>query len=113
MDESIDTEFFITSMSGSRPADFCIGYDGGSVFIDFNRLESGHIKLIRISFDGYGCYGLPEDSISLTVIESRHFEQIIKDDISDQGAMSHLIRTAIARNIEYLSEDSLKEYKLI
>jgi hypothetical protein len=39
----------------TRPCDFCLCLQGGSVFADFDTNDADIISLRRISFDGYGC----------------------------------------------------------
>ena len=50
-----ELEFFIASMPATRPTDYYLGCLESSVFMDFDNYENEHIRLIRISFDGYGC----------------------------------------------------------
>ena len=58
----MNDSFTWTSMPDSRPADSYISYADDSVFMDFSH-EDDIVRLIRISFDGYGCCNLDRDSI--------------------------------------------------
>ena len=71
------------SMHATRPAAFCLCIQDGSVFADFDLTLDKRVRLIRISFDGYGCCTPPvpveplstEDSASiLLAVESSEFE---------------------------------------
>ena len=57
----------------SRPADSYLSYADGSVFMDFSH-EGNIIRLIRISFDGYGCCTLESSTIvPMDTEDSLHF----------------------------------------
>ena len=51
-------DFFGTTMPETRKADYYLGCLNSSVFIDFNKTNNNQICLVRISFDGFGCYNL-------------------------------------------------------
>ncbi|HTB81124.1 MAG TPA: hypothetical protein VK717_09575 [Opitutaceae bacterium] len=42
-----------------------------SVFADFDIDDGGHVALRRISFDGFGCYGAPENLRRISLDHSR------------------------------------------
>lgn len=99
-------------MPTTRPADYYLGYDGGSVFMDFNDTSQG-ICLIRISFDGYGCCSFEGSSIPLNSDESNHFREIMQESRLDQDRLRALVKKAIALNIASIWEEALEEYELI
>jgi len=111
-DTNDDLEFFITAMPNSRPADYYLGYFGGSVFFDFDNYEGGLIRLKRISFDGYGCCNLTDDAIPMDEFDSRAFKQIIETGLFDQSLLKTIVKKTILRNKELIWEDALKEYDL-
>jgi hypothetical protein len=60
-------------MPDTRRADYHLSYADGSVFIDFNH-EDTIVRLIRISFDGYGCCNLEQAStIPMSSTDSKEF----------------------------------------
>ena len=109
-----DQEFFITTMPDSRPADYYFYCLDGSVFIDFNdHYEDRLVRLVRISFDGYGCCNLNDDVIPMNESESQLFRDLITTSKPDQSLLSKLIRSNLFANKELIWEDALKEYGLI
>ena len=107
-----DLGFFITTMPESRKADYYLGYYEGSVYLDFNISEENLIYLIRISFDGYGCYNFETNSKPLNQNDSMLFIELIKESELHQVLLKYIVIKAIELNKENISEDALKEYKL-
>lgn len=105
--------FFITNMPSSRPADYYLGYMDGCVFLDFNNYGDDKICLARISFDGYGCCVLGENSIPLNEDDSRTFKDIFENNMIDQDALLTIIKKVIDLNKEKIWSEALQEYKLI
>ena len=54
----------------TRPCGFCLCFQGGSVFADFDTGDAGAIFLRRISFDGYGCRKV-ESTVKMSSGDSR------------------------------------------
>lgn len=105
--------FFITTMPNSRPADYCLGYLDGCVFIDFNNYHNDKICLRRISFDGYGCYGLGEQAIALDAVDSKNFKDILQNDLKDQNKLLTIVKKAISLNKQNIRTEALIEYGLV
>lgn len=98
----------------TRIADYCLSYDDDSVFIDFNDCSNEQIRLIRISFDGYGCCNsLERTSIPLAIDKSRLFKEQVAAGITNQELMLSLVKESILLNKEQLWMDALEEYALI
>lgn len=106
------SDFRITSMPASRPADYYLSYLDDSVFIDFLDSPQG-IALIRISFDGYGCCTLGSDLKTLNAEDSTKFRKLVANSDLDQHAIGQIVRKAIALNKSCIWEDALTEYELI
>ena len=100
-------------MGGSRLADYCLGYDEGSVFIDFDNCGDQFVCLKRISFDGYGCCNLTKEVTPMDEADSRNFKEIIKEKIPDQSRLMVIIKRTLSNNIDQIWEDALNEYGLI
>jgi len=105
--------FFLANMPSSRPADYCLGYMEGSVFIDFNKLDNGWIYLKRISFDGYSCCELTSNIAALNKVESAEFKKILENDLLDQEALTKIVKKTIALNESFIWADALNEYQLL
>ena len=101
------------SFSSSRPADFCLSYDGDSVFIDFNYSGNEQVRLICISFDGYGCCTPAGITIPLDINKSRLFKEQVAAGLTDQDLVLSLVKESIALNKDLLWEDALEDYALI
>ena len=108
----IDQSFFVASMPFSRPADYYLGYMDGCVFLDFNNCGHGRVSMIRISFDGYGCCELGENSIPLNEDDSKIFKRIMSKDIDEQSALLTVVKKAIELNKRQIWADALEEYCL-
>lgn len=108
-----DFGFFKWTMPDSRKADFYLGCLDSCVFIDFNLTSDKLISLCRISFDGYGCYNLTDNSKLLDSKKSKQFIEEINKGMLDQEKLTPLIKELIEINKEYISTDALVEYNLI
>ncbi len=105
--------FFKTTMPDSRKADFYLGCLDSSVFIDFNLTSEKLISLCRISFDGYGCCNLDNNSKSLSDKSSKDFIDEIDKDNLDQEKITRLVLELIQINKDNIWTDALEEYNLI
>ena len=94
----MNEDFFIMTMPDSRLADYCLGYDEGSVYIDFDNCPDELICLKRISFDTYGCCNLTEGVIPMDEADSRAFREIIKEQIPDQSRLMEIIKRTLSTN---------------
>ncbi len=108
-----DMNFFLTKMPPSRPADFYLGFDEGSVFLDFGNIEKNRIRLIRISFDGYGCCELGSRAEPLTAGDSMLFKEIIQSGISDQALLLTIVKRVLKLNANLIWQDALEQCGLI
>lgn len=105
--------FFKWTMPDSRKADFYLGCLDSCVFIDFNLTTDKLISLCRISFDGYGCCNLTDNSKQLDFEKSKKFiDEITKTEL-DQESLTPLVLELIKINKEHIWTDALEEYKLI
>jgi hypothetical protein len=82
------------------------------MFLDFNNQGVDKVCLKRISFDGYGCCELSDQSNPLNTVDSEKFKELIQHDINDQETMLTIVKKAIALNIESIWTDALDEYQL-
>jgi hypothetical protein len=112
MDTNNNMEFFITVMPSSRKADYYLGCSEGSVYIDFNNHDNKHVRLRRISFDGYGCCDLEDKAIPMDEADSYAFKEMFKNDLLDQSRLELIIKKTLSINRELIWDDALKEYFL-
>lgn len=108
-----DLKFSVTTMPSSRPADYYLCFNDGCVFIDYNNCGFNKIRLIRISFDGYGCCELNNLTEPMTEEESTLFKHIIQNNIPDQAELRTLVKSDLHRNIELHWQDALEEHRLL
>jgi hypothetical protein len=107
-----NTDFSITSMPESRPADYYLRWFGGSIFLDFDDYRYGQIRLKRISFDGFGRCDLSGRAIPMSRENSRAFKHIVSNKVSDQPMLARIIRKTIDDNRNLIWEDALRFYHL-
>ncbi|RZK11711.1 MAG: hypothetical protein EOO43_19150 [Flavobacterium sp.] len=82
-------------------------------FIDFNLTTDKLISLCRISFDGYGCCNLTDNSKKLDFEKSKKFiDEITKTEL-EQESLTPLVLELIKINKEHIWTDALEEYNLI
>jgi len=108
-----DFDFFKTSMPDSRKADFYLGCLDGCVFLDFNYTTDKLINLCRISFDGYGCCNIDNNTKCLDEQLSKEFIDEIEKDNLDQEKITKVVLELIRLNKENIWTVALDAYKLI
>lgn len=108
-----DCEIYRWKMPRSRPSDFCFSLFDGSIFVDFDK-KGGLLYLLRISFDGYGCYSVPGTSNPLSKEHTKSFLKIVQGGMRGKTELLGLIKTAIKINRPLLDADEpLKEYRML
>jgi len=105
--------FFKTCMPESRKADIYLGCLDGSVFLDFNISNENMVTLVRISFDGYGCFNLGNTGQSLNVQDSLEFRIEFEKKNLNQATIRRLVKKIIQLNRDLIWEDALEEYGLL
>ena len=108
-----DFDFFKTQMPNTRKADFYLGCLDGCVFIDFNVTTDKLISLCRISFDGYGCCSLTDNSNQIDFEKSKKLIYEITKSELHQESLTPLVLELIKLNKEHIWTDALEEYNLI
>lgn len=108
-----EMNFFKTTMTETRKADYYLGCLDSTVFFDFNVSDKNLVYLIRISFDGYGCCNFEDKSKPLSIEDSKIFIQFIDRDEFFQYIIGSLVKKAIRINKENIWIDALNEYELL
>ena len=95
----------------TRPCDFVLSADDG-IFADFAKQETT-VKLLRISFDGYGCC----DCANVAVMDEHDAKELLAwvnlGTISDQARCRSIIARYCTQNKGVIWEDAIKEYELL
>ncbi len=96
----------------SRPADYYLTCLDGSVFLDFNNIN-GLIYLVRVSFDGFGCCNLGDESKPLKEVDSIQFIEMFQRQCLEQNTIEGLVKELILINKSIVWQDAIEQYNLI
>ena len=94
----------------TRPCDFVLSTDD-CIFADFAK-QGTTVKLLRISFDGYGCC----DCANVNVMDKKDAKELLAwvnaASISDQDRCRQIVARYYTQNKDVIWEDALKQYEL-
>jgi hypothetical protein len=97
----------------TRPCHFCLCLQDGSVFADFNIDSDGRVNLVRISFDGYGCYYTDGKVTHMPRGESQMLiKQVEANDVNRDDVRAILYRY-FDQNKNVIWRDALEEHELL
>ena len=99
----------------TRPCRYCLALQDDNVFADFDVDEKGHLYVVRISYDGYGCCK-PEQEPRPGVIDkeaSKLLIGLIEGNNLGSPEASTILRNYFRENQEALWSEALKEHGLI
>ena len=97
----------------SRPCSFCLCLQEGCVFADFNIDDANLVRLVRISFDGYGCC-VPTHSLPpMPVAASRAMLNFIQVGDLNTESIARSLTSYFEDNAKALWIDALLEYELL
>ncbi len=97
-----------------RPCNYSFAMQDDGVFADFNLLANGCLRLVRISFDGFGCCST-EDADQMGVVNKQDSDKVIgafKKDRFDVNILN-IISNYLSENSEHLWGDALECHELI
>ena len=98
-------------IANTRPCDFVLSTDD-CIFADFAKHERT-VKLVRISFDGYGCC----DCTNVNVMDKNDATELLAwvnaASISDQDRCRKIVARYCTQNKEVIWEDALQQYGLL
>lgn len=100
-------------MLPTRPCRFCLSFALGCVFADFDVDEAGHVYARRISFDGFGCYGMPPDVPRMDIEPSRALLAMVDAGTLDQEATMRLLRPYFEVLADFGPDEALREHHLL
>jgi hypothetical protein len=97
----------------TRPCRFCLGLQDDSVFADFDVDEEVRVRLLRISFDGYGCCSAASGFKKMSAEDSRLLiEAVDRGDVEGQKIEAAL-RSYFRQNSETIWSEALAEHDLL
>lgn len=100
-------------MPRSRPSRYCFALQDDSVFADFDLDDNGHVFLLRISFDRYGCCGTAEESTRMSFAESERFVGLIESNRISSEEFIQRLEHYFKQNKDVIWSDALEEYGLL
>ncbi len=96
----------------TRPCKFCLGFQDDSVFADFDVDEEGRVRLLRISFDGYGC--CHTDRVTkMDPTDSRLLVAAVDRGNVGESAIETTLRGYFRANSEVIWKDALTDHDLL
>lgn len=96
----------------TRPCDFVLTIDDGSIFADFAK-QGTTVKLLCISFDGYGCCNCANADAMDENDAKELLAWVEANSISDQDRCRSIVAEYCTQNKGVIWEDALKEYELL
>ena len=89
-----------------RPCLYCLCFNGSCVFADFD-LDDDRLFIVRISFDGYGCYKIDDRSWSINAEDSSRMIDWIESGDVDHDEMRAVLTEYIRRRKTTIFDDAL------
>ncbi|KAI9134500.1 hypothetical protein [Acaryochloris sp. CCMEE 5410] len=102
-----------TPMTPTRPCQYCLSLQQGSVFADFDIDDNGYVFLVRISFDGYGCCGIEDETRKMDAESSQKMIEWVESNNVSQDAMRAVLKKYFNENKDVIWEDALADYALL
>jgi hypothetical protein len=96
----------------TRPCSFCLCFQGGSVFADFDKDDAGIVSLRRISFDGYGCCE-PESITRMSSADSRLLLDAITRGELETNQVEEVFRRYFRASKDVIWSDALARNDLL
>ena len=93
-------------MLPTRPCLYCLSFNNSCVFADFD-LADDRLYIVRISFDGHGCYRLDDPTWSISPEDSSRMIDWIESDNVDHDAMRGVLTEYLCRRKTSKFDDAL------
>ena len=97
----------------TRPCSFCLCFQGGSVFADFDADDANIISLRRISFDGYGCCKVGESVTKMSSGDSRLLLDAVAHGEVESVQVEDTLRRYFQENKDMIWSDALAKHDLL
>ena len=95
-----------------RECDFQL-VTGDVAYLDWVKVKGGGLKLVRASFDGYGCCRCGDHVSTMNATEAAALLAILKAKEIDQAACRAIVVKYCVQNKGALWEDALEEHGLL
>ena len=96
----------------SRPCRYSFALQDDSVFADFDVDKEGHVSLLRISFDGFGCCHTSSARQMDPTISASFVDLVESGNIATQH-FAAILENYFAANAVVIWKDALEEHGLI
>jgi hypothetical protein len=100
-------------MTSSRPCRFSLCLQGGSVFADFSIDSDGRVYLVRISFDGFGCYVTEGKVARMPLDESHTLVNLVNTDDVNRDEIREILYRYFDQNQNVIGREALVEHELL
>ena len=97
----------------TRPCNFCLCLQGGSVFADFDTDDAEIISLRRISFDGFGCCEVGQSITKMSSGDSRLLLDAIARGELGSVQVEQALRRYFRENKNVIWSDALAKHDLL
>jgi hypothetical protein len=97
----------------TRPCNFCLCFEGGSVFADFDIGSDGLLYLVRISFDGYGCCVTEGKIAPMSLRDSQTIINRVDADDLNSNVVREILYRYFRENQKVIWQDALLEHQLL
>jgi hypothetical protein len=106
-------DIFRVDPEPTRPCLYFLGLQGGHVYADFDKDESGCLYLVRISYDTYGCCHATKDIAKLSEANSSELIRHIETNDLSAPAAAKIIRDYFHEIRDFIWEEALRDHGLI
>jgi hypothetical protein len=107
-----------------RECSFQLCVDDGSVYMDFQVTDESDVRLLRVSFDGYGCCSCASSSneegsrmvyqvTPMSASDATALHSMIQQSTLEQPQISDILRRYCTENRQHIWDDALEEYGLL
>ena len=100
-------------MPSSRPCRYCLGLQDDSVFADFDVDSNGHVFLVRISFDGYGCCNTAGRVSTMSLDMSERLICLVDANDVASGELAAILSEYLRENCDVMWKDALDDHGLL
>ena len=90
----------------TRPCLYCLCFNGSCVFADFD-VADGKLFIVRISFDGYGCYRVNNKDWAIGASDSKRMSDWIESNNVDHAEMREVLTDYFRRRQTSDFDDAL------
>ena len=99
--------------TGTRPCSFCLSLQGDCVFADFDVDADGRVRLVRISFDGFGCCETEGKATRMPLDESHTLVRRVAEGDVNRDEIREALYRYFDQNAAVIWRDALVEHGLL